>query len=233
MLEQFVERIDLITRHAKSETSLQIKLEPLLAELLGNFDISYNPSVNETLKSLGLSQVDSTRPDSLFGHVVLDYKAPNLLLAPKELLIAKQQIEGYLNSTSGGATEPEGLKWAGILWDGASLCFAHSDGRAWVWTDRYDVSQGSLLTLISTYRALQRRPLTAQLLARSFGKDSEVAQRLLSTMCSHLSKPRHRTTMLFREWKRLFEQVSTYALDQLPTLNRVLQNSLFGTSNAL
>ena len=36
-------------------------------------------------------------------------------------------------------------------------------------------------------------------------------------MCSHLAKPKHRTHMLFREWKRLFQQVSTYGLDQLPS----------------
>ncbi|HYL98932.1 MAG TPA: N-6 DNA methylase, partial [Blastocatellia bacterium] len=96
----------------------------------------------------------------------------------------------------------------------------------------FDVSEGSLLTLVGTYRALQRKPLTAPLLARSFGKDSPVAQHLLTIMCSHLSKPRHRTTMLFREWKRLFEQVSTYGLDQLPTLKAWAQSLGIATKDA-
>ncbi len=232
MLEQYLERIKEITREARSETSLQIKLEPLLTELLGRFDITYKPSVNETLKSLGLSQVDSTRPDSLFGHVVLDYKAPGLLSSPRDLAKSKQQIEGYLDSASGGANQQESVLWAGILWDGASLCFCHSDGHNWVWTSLSEVSQGSLLTLIGTYRALQRKPLTAQLLATSFGKNSQVAQRLLTTMCSHLSKPRHRTTMLFREWRRLFEQVSTYGLDQLPALKAWAKSLGIATKDA-
>lgn len=218
MLEQYVVRIKRATNEVRSEGGLQVRLEPLLTELLHQFGIKYKPSVNETLKSLGLSQVDSTRPDSLFGHVVLDYKAPKLFSSAKELAGAKSQIEGYLNASCGGSGKPESLLWAGILWDGASLCFCHSDGQNWIWTGLYEVSQATLLTLVGTYRALQRKPLTAQLLANSFGKDSEVAQDLLATMCSHLSKPRHRTTMLFREWKRLFEQVSTYGLDQLPTL---------------
>jgi hypothetical protein len=96
LLEDYVQKIDAITRQARSETSLQIKLEHSLSELLAQFNIPYEPSVNETLKSQGLSQVDSTRPDSLFGHVVLDYKAPRLLSADRELKKAKQQIEGYL-----------------------------------------------------------------------------------------------------------------------------------------
>src|SRR5882672_7895393 len=100
MLEQYVQRIEQITRDARSETSLQIKLEHLLAELLEHHGITYNPFVNETLKSQGLSQVDSTRPDSLFGHVVLDYKSPRLFSSARELSKAKQQIEGYLNVSS-------------------------------------------------------------------------------------------------------------------------------------
>ncbi|HCC58270.1 MAG TPA: hypothetical protein DEQ47_13630 [Solibacterales bacterium] len=64
MLEDYVQKIDAITRQARSETSLQIKLEYLLSELLALFEIPYEPSINETLKSQGLSQVDSTRPGS-------------------------------------------------------------------------------------------------------------------------------------------------------------------------
>lgn len=131
VLEPYVKRIRQITSDARSETGLQIKLEALLAELLTEFGITYKPSINETLKSQGLSQADSARPDSLFGHVVLDYKAPNLLSPARELSIAKGQIEGYLNAASGGRAE-DSLRWAGILWDGSSLCFCHSDGAAWV-----------------------------------------------------------------------------------------------------
>ncbi len=232
MLKQYVERISNVTREARSEGGLQIGLEALLNELLGKFNIAYKPSVNETLKSLGLSQVDSTRPDSLFGHVVLDYKAPRLLSSPGELQKAKQQIESYLDSVTGADYRGEGLKWAGILWDGASLCFCHSNGRLWQWSGVIPVSEASLLTLVCTYRALQRKQLNAQLLARSFGKESKVARTLLATMCSHLSKPRHRTTMLFREWRRLFEQVSTYGLDQLPTLKHWAKSLGIATKDA-
>lgn len=59
-----------------------------------------------------------------------------------------------------------------------------------------------------------------------------MARQLLGTMCSHLSKPKHRTTMLFREWKRLFEQVSTYGLDQLPTLKAWAKSQGIATKDA-
>jgi hypothetical protein len=79
---------------------------------------------------------------------VLDYKYPRLLSNAKEFQTAKQQIEGYLHKVTGGDIESEGQKWSGILWDGSSIAFCHSNGRAWAWTDLYDVSESTLLTLV-------------------------------------------------------------------------------------
>lgn len=191
MLEEFVKQIAVITRKSKSEASLQIKLEAVLSEMLSLYGIEYQPSVNEALSSLGFKfkQVDSTKPDSLFGHVVLDYKAPNLLKKSKELLKAKKQIVGYLDKVTGKDHTNEAQQWAGILWDGASLAFCRSDGEKWRWSILFPVSEASLRTLIWNYRALQRKPLTAPLLAQSFGKDSDAARSAIATMCSHLSNP--------------------------------------------
>jgi len=124
MLDRYLRAIVEITRQARSETALQIKLEHLLSRLLADFDIPYQPFANETLKSQGLSQVDSTRPDSLFGHVVLDYKAPRLLITSgKELRKAQEQVERYLDSVTGKDHAEDAQRGAGVLWDGASLCF--------------------------------------------------------------------------------------------------------------
>ena len=235
MLEGYVKQIQKITKRARSEAKLQGKLDNILKDLLSNFSIDYDPAVNETLKSLGLSQVDSDRPDSLFGHVVLDYKAPYLLQSEKNLLESKRQIEGYLDSVTGGGHDVNPVecnKWAGILWDGAHLVFCHSSRQEWFWSERYQLSEASLLTLIQIYRSLKRKPLTAPLLSETFGKESPIAQKLLPVMCSHLAKPRHKTTMLFREWKRLFQQVSLYGLDQLPSLKEWARRNGVATKDA-
>jgi len=89
LLYSIVQRIKRIAGTAGSEAKLQIGLEPLLKELLAIPGIRYNPVVNETLRSLGYSQVSSDRPDSLFGHVVLDYKNPGTLAVPQKLADAK------------------------------------------------------------------------------------------------------------------------------------------------
>jgi hypothetical protein len=235
LLEELVKQIKKITEQARSEAKLQGKLDNILEDLLSNFAIHYDPAVNETLKSLGLSQVDSNRPDSLFGHVVLDYKTPYSLQSARSFLGSKRQIEGYLDSVSGGGHEVslvECSKWAGILWDGAHLAFCHSSGTKWAWSERYDISESSLLTLIHIYRSLRRKPLTANLLSEAFGKESPAAKKLLPVMSSHLAKPRHKTTMLFREWKRLFQQVSAYGLDQLPSLKEWARRNGVATKDA-
>jgi hypothetical protein len=230
-----VQKVRRIAETAHSEAKLQVELEPILKELLAAHGISYDPAVNETLSSLGLSQVSSDRPDSLFGHVVLDYKAPGVLSNARELSEAKGKIENYLNTvTDGGPTfnPAECSKWAGILWDGFHLTFCHSSGLVWTWSKTHETSEASLLSLVQIYRSLGRSPLTATLLTRHFGKHSDVARAVLPVMCSHLSKPKHRTTMLFYEWKRLFQQVSTYGLSQLPSLKDWARRNGIATKDA-
>lgn len=235
MLQPYLDRIRTITQSAEnSETKLQIGLEQILNEMLAEYQIPYDPTVDESLKAQGLSQVSSGRPDSLFGHVVLDYKAPGTLAVASQIPKVKEQIEGYLDDiTSGHDQAPEECeKWAGILWDGYYLIFCHSNGSSWQWSRRYETSEASMLSLIQTYRSLHREPLTATLLSRYFGKDSETARTILPNMCNHLSKPRHRTNMLFREWRRLFEQVSTYTLPQLPSLREWAHRNGIPTQDA-
>lgn len=122
--DSIVQRVHRIAETASSEAKLQTELEPQLKELLAAHGISYNPVVNETLRKPGYSQVSSDRPDSLFGHVVLDYKSPGDLGIPQELAKAKEQIERYLNTVTddGPSFNPgECAKWAGVLWDGFHL----------------------------------------------------------------------------------------------------------------
>lgn len=235
MFYPIVQRVLEIAERAGSEAKLQIGLDHQLRELLVAHGIPYNPTVNETLRKLGYSQVSSDRPDSLFGHVVLDYKNPGDLSVPPRFAKAKEQIERYLNTVTDGGPSfnpSESARWAGVLWDGFHLAFCRSSGLAWTWSRKHETSESSLLSLVQIYRSLGRLPLTANLLTRRFGKDSDVAKAVLPVMCSHLSKPRHRTTMLFHEWRRLFQQVSTYGLSQLPSLKDWARRNGIATTDA-
>jgi hypothetical protein len=221
-LSKYVNRIRHAAAHARSEAKLEGQLNQILKECLAEFGIHFDPHVNETLKSMGLSQVDSDRPDGVFGHIVYDYKAPRLLSNPRELHEAKAKIERYLDGITGGHhTAPsECAIWLGYLCDGVTVIYCRSNRREWQWSRHMPITESTLLFLVHIYRALRRKPLTAELLSLSFGKDADVAKEVIRVMCSHLAKPRHKTNMLFREWRRLFQQVSTYGLDQLPSLKK-------------
>lgn len=221
-LSEYIQQINKIAKTARSESKLEGEFNQVLKECLANFGIDFDPHVNETLKSMGLSQVNADRPDGVFGHIVYDYKAPKILSSAKEQNKAKKQVERYLDQITGGhdANSPECRKWFGYVCDGITLLYCRSDSRSWQWSRPMPITESTLLFLIHAFRSLQRKPLTAQLLSISFGKESEVARELIRVMCSHLSKPRHKTDMLYREWKRLFEQVSMYGLDQLPSLKK-------------
>lgn len=233
-LSQYVNRIRRVAARARSESKLEGELNQILKECLKEFGIEFDPHVNETLKSMGLSQVDADRPDGVFGHVVYDYKAPHKLSRPRDLEAAKNKIEEYLNSITGGhQADPAGCaNWFGYLCDGVSLLYCRSNRRAWQWSAALPITESSLLFLVHVYRSLNRKPLTASLLSAAFGKDSDVARELIRVMCSHLAKPRHKTNMLFREWKRLFQQVSTYGLDQLPSLKQWAADNGIATKDA-
>ena len=233
-LSGYIQRIKNVAKTAKSESKLEGEFNQILKECLADFDIDFDPHVNETLKSMGLSQVNADRPDGVFGHIVYDYKAPKVLSSAKDMQEAKNQIERYLDRITGGhATDVTACgQWFGYVCDGVTLVYCRSNSRIWQWSRPLPITESSLLFLVHAYRSLQRKPLTAKLLSTAFGKESVVAQELIRVMCSHLSKPRHKTNMLFREWKRLFEQVSTYGLNQLPSLKKWAKDNGIATKDA-
>lgn len=233
-LSEYIQRIKNIARTARSESKLEGEFNQILKECLAQFDIKFDPHVNETLKSMGLSQVDADRPDGVFGHIVYDYKAPRVLSSAKDLQEAKGQVERYLDRITGGHETDAAacVKWFGYICDGVTLVYCRSDQRRWQWSRPLPITESTLLFLVHAYRSLKRKPLTAKLLSFAFGKESDVARELIRLMCSRLSNPRHRTNMLFREWKRLFEQVSMYGLDQLPSLRKWAAENGIATEDA-
>jgi len=192
-LKEYITRITDIASRAKSESKLEGEFNQILKECLREFGISFDPHVNETLKSMGLTQVDADRPDGVFGHIVYDYKAPGVLSSAKDLLDAKKQLERYLNRITMGHTDaPDACAtWFGFVTDGRLLVYCRSNRRFWQWSRTLPLTESTLLLLVHAFRSLKRKPLTAQLLSKEFGKESLVARELIRVMCSHLSKPRH------------------------------------------
>ena len=146
------------------EAKLEGELNQVLKECLAEFGVVFDPNVNETLRGLGLSQVDTDRPDGVFGHIVYDYKAPGKISNAADLQKAKDQIEKkYLDKiTAGTRPAPAACAdWFGYLCDGVSLFYCRSNRREWQWSRRLPMNESTLLFLVHAYRSLHRKPLTA------------------------------------------------------------------------
>ena len=186
-LSHYADQIRAVAKQARTEAKLEVEVTSILRKCLGEFGIKFDPAVDETLKSLGLSQVNADRPDGVFGHIVYDFKEPNLLAGASALRAGKAQIERYLDSITGGGHAKESVacgQWFAYLLDGHSFAFCRSDGTQWAWNGPVPVSESSLLFLVHAYRSLKRKPLTAPLLGAAFGKDAPVARELIRVMCA-------------------------------------------------
>ncbi|WP_441000757.1 N-6 DNA methylase [Fodinibius sp. SL11] len=219
-LEEYVKRIKKITDSGGSEAKLEGEVNQILKECLAEYDIDFDPNVNTSLSNLGLCQIDASRPDGVFGHIIYDYKSPNSLNDTSTLKKSKQQLEGYLKSVTNEKEESNPNDWIGYLFDGNSIFYCQKKSNKWIWSPRRKLSENSLSYLIRIHRSLNKKPLTPEFLSTAFGKNATVAQNTIRELCNNLSNPSRKTQMLFREWKRLFEQVSTYELDQLPSLKK-------------
>ena len=77
------------------------------------------------------------------------------------------------------------------------------------WSPLRDVTEFTVATLLQYYRALYRKPLDPRSLSHDFGREQLMSsKRCIKTFARYLEHPSSRTTMLFKEWKRMFEQVS-------------------------
>jgi hypothetical protein len=231
-IDTFLPAIQNIASTARTEAKLEHELNNVFKNLLAEYDIVYDPAINESLKYQGISKSSSSRPDSLFGHVIMDFKSPGILSNPQGTEQSKKQIEKYLEEANKQDRFTQ-AKWAGILCDGQHLVFCHSADNQWRWSPTYQITKASLVTLVQTYRALERYPLTPELLCQYFGKESTVAKNLIPLLVNQLSaQTSERTNMLFREWKRLFEQASSYDFSQLPSLKKWATHNQIVTSDA-
>ena len=137
------------------------------------------------------------RPDSLFGHVILDYKAPGVLKTTAGLRKAKEQVvEDYLNPACSRAEvfDPEEAeKWAGILLDGRNVTFVTFNGvDAWDWSPLRDVNEFTVATLLQYYRALYRKPLDPRSLSTRFWSQTRTSPSAASKFSRAISNTRVR-----------------------------------------
>jgi type II restriction/modification system DNA methylase subunit YeeA len=184
---------------------------------------------DEILKPLGIREVgryeyllvSGARVDALYGHVVVEFKAPGKLASQSDIQRAKEQVIRYIVREAG--SRMEWSRYLGVIVSDR-IAFVRYDPRTDMWILRgpYDIRREVVIKLIEALRGLRRKPLDADHLIKDFGPKSQVARELVSQLYTKLlSSGSPRTKILFDDWMRLFKQATGYKpeeLEELPEL---------------
>jgi len=205
-----------LMRTAHNEEELRIGIEKALDPLLRRLGVTRDPRYEKTV----YHSTGTGRADAVHGQVLLEYEAPRAFRSPAAVEHAFQQLVQYISGEA-QAGKPtlfiEDPKFVGVGFDGEQVFFVHYRGpkakakvkldpKDFVLVGPYAFEQATARTLLTYMRALSRRLLTAEELARVFGPQGNVADDVVRSLADALlhwdQAPRVRA--FFGEWRRLF-----------------------------
>ncbi|MEM1703569.1 MAG: class I SAM-dependent DNA methyltransferase [Zestosphaera sp.] len=181
------------------------------------------------LKPLGITQyghyeytlVSGARVDALYGHVIVEYKAPGKLSSASDIAKAKEQVIRYI--TKEAPSKVEWDRYLGvIISDRIAFVRYYKPQDAWILRGPYEITRESVVKLIEAIRGLRRKALKVDPLLTDFGPQSVIARRAVNTLYRKLLNSKNpRARMLFEDWMRLFKQATGYDPEKLKELRQL------------
>jgi len=149
---------------ASNEEELRIKASGILeSEVISKLEIPSGRHEKYTFVSGG-------RIDALYGHVVIEYKAPGKLLREPDVARAKEQLIGYVKEES--EVEDRFKLFLGvILADRIGFVRYDEKSKDWLLRGPYDLNRETVLRLVEAIRGLRRKKLAVDELLRDFGPE--------------------------------------------------------------
>ncbi|MCC6014870.1 MAG: class I SAM-dependent DNA methyltransferase, partial [Desulfurococcaceae archaeon] len=174
----------------------------------------------------------SGRADALYGHVIIEYKAPGKLSAVGDIQKAKEQVIKYITQKAG--SKVEWSRYLGVIISDR-IAFVRYDPRTGTWILRgpYEIRRETVVKLVEALRGLRRKSLDVEHLLNDFGPKSQLTVKLVKSLYSRVVNLKEgRARLLFSDWARLFRQATGYKpeeLEELPKLAR--EYGIEGTVN--
>lgn len=237
MAKKLAEDIQQVAQGATTEEDLRIGVEKLLEPALQQLGITAQPSYERHIPRTILTAPG--RADALYGQAIIEYEPPGKFSTQRGLSSTRKQLERYLLGLAGSGSQREATlrRIAGIGLDGYSIFFLRYRGDrppteetkpkarltqlpllmedvpkgTFSLFGPYSVTEESVSDFLLHLRALRRRPLDANELAREFGPAGDLAHKIVSDLCGRLEEcltapgslfPK--VEMLYEEWKRIF-----------------------------
>jgi type II restriction/modification system DNA methylase subunit YeeA len=186
---------------------------------------------DKILKPLGIREVgryeyllvSGARADALYGHVIVEFKAPGKLSSQSDVVRAKEQVVRYVKQEAGSKQE-YGRYLGVIVSDRVAFVRYDPRGDSWILRGPYDIRREVVVKLVEALRGLRRKPLDAEHLIKDFGPTSEITRRLTTLLYKKLiASEAPRTRTLFEDWMRLFRQATGYRPEELEELPKLAQ----------
>lgn len=186
------------------------------------------------LKPLGIAQigkyeytfVSGGRADALYGHVIIEYKAPGKLSAERDIAKAKEQVIKYIMKEAEVETRYKNFLGI-IISDRIAFVRYNPITKQWMLRGPYDINRETTIKLIEAIRGLRRKKLGVEELLTDFGKHpktkkmSPLAEKAVKTLYNKLLQSKNpRVRVLFEDWKRLFTQATGYSPRKLKGLEK-------------
>jgi methylase of polypeptide subunit release factors len=180
---------------------------------------------SEVISKLGITPgkyeytfVSGGRPDALYGHVIIEYKAPGKLLKEPDVAKAKEQLIGYIRK-EGEVADRFKLFLGVILADRIAFVRYDEKTKNWLIRGPYDLNRETVLRLVEAIRGLRRKKLAVDELLKDFGPKSDSAVSMVNVFYGKVvSSKSPKVEALFNDWKRLFSQVCSYSPEKLKGL---------------
>ncbi len=203
-----------------SEEDLRVGVEKILGELVLD-PLGLPLSRYEVATKRYGSLITGARIDALHGQVVIEYEKPHSLENRKTYEHAIQQVkEGILRHAQGDKGKL--TRYFGVALDGFSIGFVRYRQRLSdfeINKDPVQVNRSTVARLVEAIVGLKRKALDAEELLKDFGPHSELSQKTVRILYDALSgKVSNRTSILFKDWKRVFSQVCAYDAEKLKGL---------------
>ncbi|MEM5874758.1 MAG: N-6 DNA methylase [Candidatus Aenigmatarchaeota archaeon] len=203
-----------ILQHAsesKNEEELKIRVETTLRPILEKWGIQWASYEHR-------HEISGVRKDALYGHVIIEYKAPGKLDNRAEFNKAKEQVKEYIKKEA--VDQKYYGRYFAIVLDGYNIAFVRFRKNEWEEQEKpLKVNAQTVLRLLESIRGLRRKLIDIEFLLLDFGPKSTISKKIILTLYNSLvGKNLPRTEMLFNDWKRVFSQVCSYSKDKLAGL---------------
>jgi hypothetical protein len=166
-------------RMARTEEDVRVRVSRCIEEgILEPFSIKEVGKYEYTL-------VSGARVDALYGHVIIEYKAPGKLSALSDIQKAKEQVVKYIAQKAG--SKVEWSRYLGVIVSDR-IAFVRYDPRTGTWILRgpYEIRRETVVKLIEALRGLRRKSLDVEHLLKDFGPKSQLTVKLVKALYSRV-----------------------------------------------